>query len=479
MYLAYFSDEVEDAVSRVTYLLNELDKLSPSLGVIAWVDALAPALRHENVRELMMKTLRINEVDKVVDKANEILEKLNEMRGLVQELMRDNVFMSFIESEFIKADEKAVRETILDVASFLKYALALYRFNNGELEKAEELFNEAAKESREIGDHEDYLVARVWALRAETIKGLLVNDELVKLVDGFKQLYEETFSKEHFKYTARYLNIASYILGGYLISLALTGDHETISRLLEEHWWVLNANKEVSVLTRLMLDALLSPKIELSSELKGKLSVNPEELIETFNYGMISPALMVAFGIVRPEDGYEKCKSIKNSMEKKDCECAIFAAMSNNATVVLLREWLINRLQKLLIEKLDLLKEPSIDVNVLLNEFRRLVNKLDGKSLVQLLAPETSVALLALMFYALINGNKELAKVYALIGAVSVTEKLFVKLFLKTYEAYYNLSNEEFRRAMAKLFFLPRIALGSRPRSSGLLSLSSWHGLCN
>jgi hypothetical protein len=407
----------------------------------------------------MMKTLRINEVDKVVDKANEILEKLNEMRGLVEELMRDNVFMSFIESEFIKADEKAVRETILDVASFLKYALALYRFNNGELEKAEELFNEAAKEYREIGDYEDYLVARVWALRAETIKGLLVNDELVKLVDGFKQLYEETFSKEHFEYTARYLNIASYILGGYLVSLALMGDDETISKLLGEHWWVLNANKEVSVLARLMLDALLSPKIELSSELKGKLSVNPEELIETFNYGMISPALMVAFGIVRPEDGYEKCKSIKNSTEKRDCKCAIFAAMSDNATVVLLREWLINRLQELLIEKLGLLKEPSIDVNVLLNEFRRLVNKLDGKSLVQLLAPETSVALLALMFYALINGNKELAKVYALIGAVSVTEKLFVRLFLKTYEAYYNLSNEEFRRAMAKLFFLPRLVL--------------------
>jgi hypothetical protein len=179
---------------------------------------------------------------------------------------------------------------------------------------------------------------------------------------------------------------------------------------------------------------------------------------------MISPALMVAFGIVRPEDGYEKCKSIKNSTEKRDCKCAIFAAMSDNATVVLLREWLINRLQELLIEKLGLLKEPSIDVNVLLNEFRRLVNKLDGKSLVQLLAPETSVALLALMFYALINGNKELAKAYALIGAVSVTEKLFVRLFLKTYEAYYNLSNEEFRRAMAKLFFLPRLVLRSQSR---------------
>jgi len=44
------------------------------------------------------------------------------------------------------------------------------------------------------------------------------------------------------------------------VSLALTGDHETINKLLEEHWWVLNANEQVSVLTRLMLNALLSPR---------------------------------------------------------------------------------------------------------------------------------------------------------------------------------------------------------------------------
>jgi hypothetical protein len=42
--------------------------------------------------------------------------------------------------------------------------------------------------------------------------------------------------------------------------LALTGDHETISKLLEEHWWALEINYEVSALTRLMLNALLRPR---------------------------------------------------------------------------------------------------------------------------------------------------------------------------------------------------------------------------
>jgi len=42
------------------------------------------------------------------------------------------------------------------------------------------------------------------------------------------------------------------------------------------------------------------------------------------------------------------------------------------------------------------------------------VSGLDGRSLVQLFAPSNSMAQLALMLHALINGNEELAKAYAL-----------------------------------------------------------------
>jgi len=120
-------------------------------------------------------------------------------------------------------------------------------------------------------------------LRVETIEGSLVGG---KLVDEIRQLYEETFNKKPFTRTARYLSIASGTLGEYLVPLALKGDHETVNKLLEEHLWVLNANRRASVLTRLMLNALLSPRGRLSSELKGKLSVNPEELISAFGSDM-------------------------------------------------------------------------------------------------------------------------------------------------------------------------------------------------
>ena len=124
----------------------------------------------------------------------------------------------------------------------------------------------------------------------------MVGYGLTKLVDGFRQLYEETF-KEPFEHTAPYLSITSLILGNYLVSLALFNDVEGIRKLPEELWWVLNANKEASALTRLMLNALLSPRGGLSGELEGKLSVNPEELIGAFGYVMFRnflPALRVA-----------------------------------------------------------------------------------------------------------------------------------------------------------------------------------------
>jgi tetratricopeptide (TPR) repeat protein len=448
MHLAYFSyGEIENIVGRVVDLLNELEKLSPSLGVIAWVYALAPALGSEDVRRLMEEKLGIN----VVGKASEVLEELNDMRKRVQDLMSDKDFMGYVESRFVKADEKAVRGVISDATSYLKYALAHYRFGNDELDKAEKLFNEAAKESREIDVYENYLANRSWVLRIEAIEGSLVGDELVK---KFQQLYEETFNEEHFKPTAQYLGVASARLGDYLVSLALTGNNEEIRRieeLLEEHWWVLNANKQFSVLTRLMLNALLGPRVGLSSELKGKLSVNPEELINAFGSNMRNkflPALMVALGIAKPEDGIKACEEFND----EDCVDSVLAVKGNSTTVEWLRELLINVFQEVLNVSLNLFKKLGVNVDTVFNEFKGLVSGLDGKSLVQLIAPTSSRASLAFMLYALINGDERLAKAHALYGAVGVGEKLLTRLVLEAYEACCDLGSEGFRRAIAKLF---------------------------
>jgi hypothetical protein len=439
-YFDYFnSEEVRNMVGRVVDLLNELGRFKSSPGVIAWADALAPALRHKDVRGLMEEKLGIG----VVGKASEVLKELNDKREKVQELMGDKEFMSYIESSHIKADEEAVKKEIFKAASLLKHALAHYRLDNDELDKAEKLFNEAAEESREIGDYRNYLVSRSWASRVETIEGSLVGE---KLVNEFRRLYEETFNVEHFMLTARYLSIASGILGEYLVSLALMGDHETINKLLEEHLWVLNAYRRASVLTRLMLNALLSPRGGLSGELEGKLGVNSEELIDAFGshmYREFLPALRVALGIAKPEVGIKLCEEFNDEV----CIDLVLAVKGNSVAVKQLRERVINAFN-------NSLKGFGFDVESLINEFRGLVSGLDGRSLVQLIAPSNSIAGLALMLHALISGNKELAKAHTLYEAVRVARKLPARLFLEVYKECCDLKSESFRPALARLFFL-------------------------
>jgi len=432
------SEEVGDMVGRVVDLLNELGRFKSSLSVIAWAKALVPTLEDEDVRGLMKEKLGID----VVGKANEVLEKLNYMRNRVKELMGDKEFMSYVESKFVKADEEVVKKEILEAASLLKYALAHYKLNNNELDEAKELFNEVAKEYREIREYVNYLTASGWVLRVEAIKGSLVGKELV---NEFRQLYEETF-KEPFELAASYLSTASHILGNYLVSLALINDVEGIRKLPEKHWLVLNADRRVSVLTRLVLNALLGPRGRLSGELKGKLSVNPEELIDAFGYDMLHnslPALRVAFKMISPEDGIKLCEELNDIV----CIDFVLAVKGNSVVVKQLREWVIDAFN-------NSLKGFGFDVKPLINKFRGLVSGLDGRSLVQLIAPSNSMARLALILHALINGNKELAKALTLDEAASVSEKLSTRLLLEAYKACCDLGKDEFRLALARLFFL-------------------------
>ncbi|MFP3241347.1 MAG: hypothetical protein RXQ94_09470, partial [Caldivirga sp.] len=464
----------EDVVNKIANLLNDLDGLSPNLGVIAWAHVLTPALENENVRGLIEKRrLGINVVDNVVDKANEVLRELSKLKEKVQELMSDEVFMSYVESkelmedegvmgyvEFkpVKADEEAVRRTILKETSSLKHKLAQYKLRNDDLDDAARLFNETAEVAKEIKKvkcyevrFEDYLINRSWALRVKAVESLLIGDELTKLVNEFRQLFEDTFKRP----TAEYPSIAPKVLGEYLVSLALTGgDKEVkeISELLKKHWRVLDDDEKVSVLTRLALEALLSPKDGLSIELWNKLSVNPEELIRVFRYEMdddFLPALRDAFGVIMSDDEIkliELCEEgLIDDIEEFDDICVpVLAVRENNDDAVKqLRDRLIR-------EVLDLIKGLGVNDD----EFKSLVNGLNGASLVQLIAPETSTAQLALMLYALVNDDKELAKAHALMGAVYATEKPSARLFLEAYRACCDLGSEGLRRVIARLFFL-------------------------
>jgi hypothetical protein len=493
-----FRTELEHIVSRVAGLLNEIDRLNPSLGIIAWAHALLPALDNECVRALMESVLGIDVVNK---KAKEVAGRLSKLR--VQELMRDENFMGFVESWPAETGEKAARREILEETSDLKNAWAQHKLDDDELYEAEELFNGVAEESRRINDeiyldNSDWALLdnSDWALRVEAIKGKLAGDDLVNLVDKFRQLYEEAKKRlapetPNFDITPSIVDsLVSRILGGYLVSLALTGDNEGIRRieeLLKEQRLMYTPLLTVPVLTRLTLNALLSTRGELSGELKDKLFVKPWELMATLGLGYIDfnslPALRAIYGTIKPGDEKRLCdESIGGPilypiMKHPSIRDVIYESCMNHVSSVIddseklyqrgegnLRQGLINYFQRWISkgEVLDLLKKLGLKAESLKNELSGLIHELSGKSLLSIASLSScseygqrycSSAHLAYMLYALINGNKELAKANALYGAIYSSSKLPRRLFLEAYKECCDLKNESFRRAIARLFF--------------------------
>jgi hypothetical protein len=459
--------ELEHIARRVAGLLNEVDRLNPSLGIIAWAHALLPALENKCVRALMESVLGVDVVNK---KAKEIAEGLSGLSETVQELIRDEDYMDLI-----------LKET-----SDIMYEWALYKLDNDELYEAEELFNKAARERWEIGDYERYLDYSNWALRAKAIRSKLAGDKLVELVNGFRQLYEEAKKQSD---TGALSTILSNILGGYLVSLALTSDNEGIKRieeLLGEEWLGHEGYSRSLILTRLTLNALLSPRGELSGELKDRLFVKPGEFIVALGWGYIDfdslPALRAIYGTIKPGDEKRLCDEVINKliilglsltyaydfcMRLASSFLRIYSEELSQQEVGNLRQKLISYFQRWISnrEVLDLLKKLDLDAESLKIELRGLIHELSGKSLLSVASfshcvkhkqRDCSSAHLAYMLYALINGNEKLAKAHALYGAASAAGKLPARLFLEAYKECRercDLKNESFRLALARLFF--------------------------
>jgi len=173
---------------------------------------------------------------------------------------------------------------------------------------------------------------------------------------------------------------------------------------------------------------------------------------------MYLPALRVAFGMISPEEGNEKCRSIEDSTERRNCRGAVLAVMNDSDAVWWLKCKLTYNFYEQILEKerSGWLRELGFDTDALISEFEKLVYGLDGKSLAQLLTIGSSTTQLALMLHALISGNEKLAKAHALYGAVRVAGKLPGRLFLEAYKECKeccDLDKDEFRLALARLFF--------------------------
>ena len=87
-------------------------------------------------------------------------------------------------------------------------------------------------------------------------------------------------------------------------------------------------------------------------------------------------------------------------------------------------------------------------------EARPLLNKADGRTLVEVLAPGYSQAQLAFMLLAAVEGRADAVRLHGLLGSAGLMEPLPRRLFRAVYENCGDLNGEGCRMALLKLYYL-------------------------
>jgi hypothetical protein len=82
-----------------------------------------------------------------------------------------------------------------------------------------------------------------------------------------------------------------------------------------------------------------------------------------------------------------------------------------------------------------------------------LLDKVDGKTLVEVLAPRSSQALLAFMLLAAVEGGVDAVRLHGLWGSAGFKEPLPRRLFRAVYENCGDLNSEGCRLALLKLYY--------------------------
>jgi len=290
--------------------------------------------------------------------------------------------------------------------------------NAGKLEEAAEEFENAAEIDRKLEQWSDYLASRGLALRARVLAAKS-RGELLKTAEGFRDLWRE--AEEHLEPVAEYLVTAADKLGQYLVYLAASGDKEETVKLLKEWRWLLDYVPEVSVVARLML--------RLFGVGEG---ARQEEVVYVFGPQLspeFRPALSMLAGRLQI---YKIPGECAKSPKAELCVDAVASAAGDREAAKMLRS---------VIEKV-------------VPEARPLLDKVDGRTLVEVLAPGGSQAQLAFMLLAAVEGRADAVRLHGLLGSVGLKEPPHQRLFRAVYESCSDLDSEGCRMALLKLYYL-------------------------
>jgi hypothetical protein len=164
----------------------------------------------------------------------------------------------------------------------------------------------------------------------------------------------------------------------------------------------------------------------------------------------LRPAFNLLMGL--PGGALSNCSELK-AKERRLCLSAVAAIRGDEDAVITLKIKVIDQLGEKVTELLltGISQEPEEweAVKRFHSELLNFIEERGAGDVVQLLAPETSLASFVLMLWALSNGDEELARAHAKLATITLMGKLLQRLFRETAEA----QGERFELALLKLFY--------------------------
>ena len=167
--------------------------------------------------------------------------------------------------------------------------------------------------------------------------------------------------------------------------------------------------------------------------------VTPTEIVKAYEPWLeaaLLPALRAAYGLIDTQTAKEECKKLD-----KLCDYATAAVEGDRDAAKRLKEGL-----------LEYLRERSS--GGLLQEAVSFLEGVNGRSLVEALAPRSSRARFALMLRAASGGRAEAVRLHGLLGSAAFRKPLPRRLLRDVYEKCGELQSEGCRLALLKLYYL-------------------------
>jgi DNA-directed RNA polymerase subunit H (RpoH/RPB5) len=428
---AHIEDRQVDAVADMCRLYGEVRRrnaaAAPGSGLsahrlfdaVARAYVLAVALESDGLARHVQRHCGLGDIIKEAEAVRSVLDEAAAHPEELRKIMENEDFAKWVTARNIADDPGEVVET---VRSWLTYELALYKLDHAidekgeldekKLEEAAKEFEKAAEMSRKL-DWRNYFTARSFVVRARVLAAKSW-EELLERAKGFWELWRE--AEEYRKPTAIYLATAAGRLGECLIYLAASGDKERAEKLLKEWRQLLDYRPEISVVTRLML--------RLFGVGDG---AKLDEVVEAFEPQLSPefwPALSMLAGRLQRDKASEECAQLSKA---EDCDIIVAAAAGNRVAAERLRS----------------------GIEELVPEARLLLDKVDGKTLVEVLAPMYSSAQLAFILLAAVEGRSDAVRLHGLLGFARSKSWLSRAV----YENCGNLNGEGCRMALLKLYY--------------------------